>query len=78
MTSVTPIVLNLKSLREAAGLTQAELAERAQTRQATISDLENGKSRRIEFDLLDRLCAALGVEPGGLLERLPQSRKRGR
>lgn len=73
---VTPIQLTLRALREKAGLTQVELAERVGVRQATISDLETGKSTRIEFDLLDKLCEALGCDPGKLLER--DSKRRGR
>ena len=70
------VSLTLRAAREDAGLTQAELAERVGVRQATISDLETGKSTRIDFDLLDRLCDVLGVEPGELLER-DKKRKRG-
>ena len=75
MLSMTPTVLNLTELRERAGLTQIELAERAETTQATISNLETGKSRRIELDLLDRLAKALRCEPSDLIGRGP---KRGR
>lgn len=76
-TTVTPIRLTLREAREAAGLTQAELAERAEVRQATISDMETGKRRSVDLILLDRICAVLGVEPGELLEREPEkARKR--
>lgn len=64
--------LRLRELRERAGLTQQELAERAGTSQVTVWRLESGSSRRIEFDLLDRLARALGVradELGALFER---------
>jgi putative transcriptional regulator len=50
-------------------MTQAELAERVGVRQATISDLETGQSRRIELDLLDRLAKVLRCKPGQLIER---------
>lgn len=46
--------------REAAGLTQAQLAERAGTSQAVISALENG-ARTPTLALLTRLAAGLGV-----------------
>ena len=74
-TSVMPIRLTLKEAREAAGLTQAELAERIGVRQATISDLETGKSGRIELDLLDKLCVVLGCEPEDLFERDKKRRR---
>ncbi|HEX9581614.1 MAG TPA: helix-turn-helix transcriptional regulator [Gemmatimonadales bacterium] len=64
---MTPTVLNLRARRERAGLTQEALAERAGVRQATISDLETGKSRRIDLDILERIAKALGCEPGELI-----------
>ncbi len=73
--SMTPIRITLREAREASGLTQVELAKRAKVRQATISDLERGEGRRIGFDVLDRLCAVLGVEPGDLIVREKPKRK---
>ena len=64
---MSPLSLNLKHYREAAGLTQSELAKRVGVRQATISDLETGKSRRIELDLLEKLAKALGVKAAKLI-----------
>lgn len=63
---MSPVYLRLKELREAKGLTQAVLADLAGCRGATINDLENHKSRRIDFDLLARLARALSVQPGEL------------
>lgn len=62
----------LRELRERAGLSQDELAEKAGTHQSTIWRLETGASRRIDFDLLDRLARAVGVraeELGVLFDR---------
>jgi DNA-binding Xre family transcriptional regulator len=42
---------------------------KAGVRQATISELESGKTRRVDLDVLDRLCRVLGVEPDDLLKR---------
>lgn len=61
------LTLKLKEYRERKDLSQAQLAKVIGVRQATISDLETGKSRRIEFDLLEKLAQALGVKPGALL-----------
>ncbi len=69
LVSVTPTALNLAELRRKAGLTQGVLAEKVGVRQATISDLETGKSRRIELDLLDRLAKALRCKPSDLIVR---------
>lgn len=71
---MSPIVVKLRRERQRAGLTQEQLADKAGVRQATISELETGKTARMEFDVLDRLCRALGVEPGQLLERGPRRR----
>lgn len=73
---MSPIRLKLKQQREAIGMTQAHLAEQIGVRQATISDLERGKSSRLDLDLLDRLCAALDVQPGDLLERVVPAKRR--
>ena len=49
----------LREARVAAGLTQAELAQRASTSQATISAYENG-SKQPSVATLSRLLAATG------------------
>jgi DNA-binding Xre family transcriptional regulator len=74
-TALTPVRLTLKEAREAKAMTQGELAAKVGVRQATISDLETGKSGRIELELLDRLATALGVEPGSLIVREPKKRR---
>lgn len=55
----------LKALRQAAGMTQEELAKRAGTSKAYISDLERCVRRfeRIRVDTAQRICAVLGVAP---------------
>lgn len=50
-------------MREAKGWTQSELAERASTRQGTVSALEIGQTRRLDLDIIERLAHALGVDP---------------
>ena len=63
----------LKELRQKAGYSQAELAQRAGTAQSHIANIENGK-RDIDFELAERLAKALGVKPYELmpLEWQPQ------
>jgi phage repressor protein C with HTH and peptisase S24 domain len=56
----------LRSLREAAGLSQAALAERIYTTQSQIDRLEKGE-RRLTIDWMTRLGSALGVDPAALL-----------
>ncbi len=77
-----PVRLRVRQLREEAGLSQEALATVARTRQCTISELERGRTTRIEFSLLDRLAGAFSnalgrrIEPGDLFER--RTRGRGR
>jgi DNA-binding XRE family transcriptional regulator len=75
---VSPLRLRVKELREALGLTQAELAERANVRRATVNRIENAHVTAIDMDVLERLAEALGVEPGFLVVRVAGSRKASR
>lgn len=72
---MTPAHFKLKALREAAGLTQAALADLVGVRQATINDIENGHSRQETLALIDKLCQALDCEPGELIVREPKRRR---
>ena len=58
-------------MREALGLTQAELAERAGVRHATVNRIENARVTAIDLQVLERLADALRVEPGFILVRVP-------
>lgn len=56
----------LRALRVERGLSQEEVAERADMAASTVSRLESG-ARRLALDHLAPLAAALGVEVGDLL-----------
>ncbi|MGQ0701982.1 MAG: helix-turn-helix transcriptional regulator [Gemmatimonadales bacterium] len=73
---MTPVILQLKELRESRGLTQAALAKKIGVRRETIADLERGATRKETLDLIERLCRALDVEPGELIVREPGRRKK--
>jgi putative transcriptional regulator len=73
---MTPLRVRLKQLRETRDLSQQALAELAGLTQATVSNLETGRATRVDLKTLDRLCAALDVEPGELLERDTKKRKK--
>jgi putative transcriptional regulator len=56
---MSPLSIRLRELRTAKGLTQQQLADLADVRRATISDMERRTPKRIDVDALDRLCAVL-------------------
>ncbi len=64
---MTPIVLRVKELRTAQGLTQKQLAERAKIRQATVSKLESGRIKSVDLEVLEKLADVLGCDPGYLI-----------
>ncbi len=64
---MTPIRLRVAELRDAAGLSQTELADRAKIRRATLIDIEKGRTTGVDFDVLDRLAVALGVDAAVLV-----------
>lgn len=72
---MTPVRIRLKEIRESKGLTQAELADKAGVRRATVSDIETGKTTRIDLDTMEKLANALGVDAALLIEhsRRPRS-----
>ena len=61
--------MRLREFRQAKGMTQVELAERTGIDQGALSRIENGKTRAMDFDVMARLCDALGCDPGDLIER---------
>lgn len=54
----------IREARLRQGLKQAELANRAQVSRAVLSRLEQGGSKPVQSDTLDRLLAALDLRPG--------------
>ena len=65
--------LELRNAREAAGLTQEELAHRAQVDRTYISMLENDrKSPTVE--MLFRLCDAMDASPSTLIRKVENDR----
>ena len=72
---MSPLRLRVRELREALGLTQAELAERAGVRRATVSRIENAHITSIDMNVLERLADVLAVEPGFLIARVAGGRR---
>lgn len=65
--------LELRNAREAAGLTQEELAHRAEVDRTYISMLENDR-KSPTVDMLFRLCDALDASPSALLSKVEKKR----
>jgi transcriptional regulator with XRE-family HTH domain len=62
--------LNLKTLRQAKGMSQEELAHRAGIDRTYISSLERSVYSA-SIEVVDRLASALDVEAADLLKRPP-------
>ena len=60
--------MKLKRMREAKGLSQADLARRAKITREYVNKLEAGKKKNPSLDVLRRLAKALGVPVAALLE----------
>ncbi len=66
------IELRLRELRQAKGLSQVQLAELTGIDQAAISRIETGQTQAMDFDVMARLCDALGLK----LVEVKRKRKR--
>jgi transcriptional regulator with XRE-family HTH domain len=64
-----PISIRIKDLRRALGWSQAEVSRRTGIRQATISAIENGQTKGIDFDTLEALADVFEVDPALLIKR---------
>lgn len=73
--------MDLKVARQIAGLTQAQLADRAGVDAALISRLEKGGRRRPSYEAIVRIARALNLAPDQLFPvaaREPREAKRSR
>lgn len=64
------LALNLRKFRQAKGLSQEELADRAEIDRTYISAVERSVYAA-SIDVVDRLARGLGVEAADLLRRPP-------
>ena len=62
------IVVRLDEQLHARRMTLTELAARIDITLANLSILKTGKAKAIRFSTLEAICAALGCQPGELLE----------
>jgi transcriptional regulator with XRE-family HTH domain len=57
----------IKSLRQTAGLTQLQVAEKARIDQGGLSKIERGQTTNLTLEILRRLAKALGCSVADLL-----------
>jgi transcriptional regulator with XRE-family HTH domain len=74
MTLREVFAINLRKFRNAAGLSQEELAHRAEIDRTYVSALERCVYAA-SIDMIETLANALAVEPGDLLRRPPRALK---
>ena len=65
------ILVKLDDVLHQRRMSLTELAERVGITLANLSILKTGKARAIRFSTLEAICAALGCQPGDLLEFAP-------
>ena len=63
---MTSLTVHLRPVRLEKGWTQEELARRSGVDQSTISRIENGLTRGVGLGIIERLAAALGLNPRSL------------
>ena len=67
------IEVNLDVMMAKRRVSSGELAEKIGLSQANLSILKTGKARAIRFSTLEAICAALGCQPGDILEYVENS-----
>ncbi len=68
-----PIIVHLDVMLAKRKMRSKELAERVNLTEQNISLLKSGKVRGMRFETLQSICAALGCQPGDLLEYVPET-----
>ena len=67
------IIVNLDVMLARRKMKVGELADKVGITLANISILKNGKAKAVRMETLDKICAALGCQPGDILEYLPDT-----
>lgn len=70
------IQILLNGLLEERSRTLYWLSQEAGVRYATIWSLSRGEVGRLSVDVLDRICEALDCQPGDLLVRVTETKRR--
>ena len=66
---MTPVSVRVREIRTQRGWSQAELADRSGVSVVALNRLENGRTKGVTFDTLDRLAKALSVHAGVLIDQ---------
>ena len=69
-----PIAVKLDELLYDRRMTLTDLAGQIDITLANLSILKTGKARAMRFSTLEAICAALGCQPGDLLEFVPEQK----
>ena len=62
------IVVNLDVMLARRKMSLTELSERVGLTMANLSVLKTGKAKAVRFSTLNAICAALGCQPGDILD----------
>lgn len=65
------IIVNLDVMMAKRKMSLGELAQKVDITMANLSILKNNKARAVRFSTLEAICAALGCQPGDILEYVP-------
>jgi putative transcriptional regulator len=68
-----PIIVNLDVMLARRKTRSKELAEQIGISEQNVSLLKSGKVKGVRFETLERICAALGCQPGDILEYRPEA-----
>ncbi|MHB1329241.1 MAG: helix-turn-helix domain-containing protein [Gemmatimonadales bacterium] len=71
-----PTRFRLRELLEKLGLSQSEAARRSGVSFATVNAMCTNRTAQVSLATLDKIAAALGVEPGDLIVREPKKGKK--
>jgi putative transcriptional regulator len=69
------IVFNIDVMLAKRKMSVTELADRVGITVANMSVLKCGKAKAIKVSTLEKLCSALGCQPGDLLEYRPDGKE---
>lgn len=70
------VVFRLPAALDAAGLSQRQLTRCSGESLVTLNAIANNRTSRVDLETLAKVCSALSMEPGELLEREAAKRSR--